>query len=223
MVRGSLVGIGAVLAAASVASASNPFGFVLHMTPATYSGCATIDDATLTCEGIDVQGDSAAPQQFAWLIAYGWTTIPGWPTEPVVRGIGGAEFGIHYPAEVAVQGWTLCTGGSEIPQNDALGVWPASETGNAVTWTGGEYTQPSGFAKIGFFAVPQGSTGRMTVMGDPRIDRAEIAAADTQIFLVPPAAYSSADIDESTDEGRAACREDVPVQEASWGKIKSMF
>jgi hypothetical protein len=225
LVTASLVGLSAALTIASSASASNPWGFVIHTTPASYSSCP-VDDATLTCESIDEVGDGSLPLQFVWIIAYGWNQIPGWPMVPSERGIGGAQFGVVYPIDVTVTGWTLCTAGSEIPQNDpVLGItWPDSDSGNAVTWSGGEYYSASGFAKVGFFGVSQGSVGRLTVVGDPRIAEAQIAAGDGTAFNVPPAAYSSADIDGSNpDDGRKACEELVPVAEVSWGKIKSMF
>jgi hypothetical protein len=230
LVTGSLVSWSAALLVAGTATAISPYGFVLHMTPASYSSCGGLDDATLTCDpltGIDPVGDGTLPQQFAWLIAYGWEDIVGWPEhEGSPRGIGAAQFGIHYDIDVVVAGWTLCTGGAEIPQNDpVLGItWPDSDSGNAVTWVPVDYYSPSGFAKIGFFAIPPGSVGRLTVVADPRIGEAQIAAGDATVFTVPPAAYSSADVDGSNpDNGRAACRDMVPVEQVTWGRIKSMF
>ncbi len=108
---------------------------------------------------------------FTWILVGGVPDVDG-----EHGGIGGLQFGIQYEPTVEVWVWTLCTGGSEIPQDDVDGVWPESGTGNAVTWYDGCYTVTEnydGLTRVGFFTMYPGSHGGIRIMNDPRIGQGE--------------------------------------------------
>ncbi len=221
LVRICGAGLLSIGVAAGAQAGGSPYGFLLHMEAPDYANCGIVNDNTVTCDDIMPDGADIG-LQFAFVLAYGWEDIPGWPAS---RGIGACQFGIVYDEDVVVSGWTLCTGGSEIPQNDPLlGSWPESETGNAITWESGEYFQSNGFAKVGFFVVAADSFGRMTVNPDPRIGDALIAAGDATVYPIGGEGWSSADIaGDGAGDGRRACDEATPVQNASWSAIKSLY
>jgi hypothetical protein len=215
------------MAVAAPVFAQNPYGFVLHMQDTDAGGfidCTTVDDATLTCGGIADSGAQTLAFKKLWVIAYGWEDAPGWPTN---RPLGAAQFGLTFDQGLVfpVGIWTLCTGGLNIVENGFPGT---PDTGVSVTWPGSGYTQPSGFAKIGFVVLQPGSDGRVTIApgqaglvnlaswgspGDPPV------AVD-----VPGAGWSSADVAGSTpSDGRRACDEAVPVETSTWGRLKATY
>ncbi len=137
--------------------------FLLHVAPASFSACESFEDATASCRDIVTSTDGSS-DSFVWLLA----SDPGGE-------IGGAQFGITYESSVSVATWTLCTGGSQIPDDG----WPGPGAGNAVTWADGcTRTGGADMAKIGFFYVPGGSAGTMQVIADPRVDQALFADCD---------------------------------------------
>jgi len=126
------------------------------ITEPDYSGCAGPWPAIL--EGMDCEDLVSAPwpgQAWVWVVMSDGDMYPD--------GLGGIQFGIEH--EKALQGWSLCTGGSEIPEDG----WPNSGTGNAATWGGGCYYPPGENAVVGVFPVTDGSAGWMDIIGDPRI------------------------------------------------------
>jgi len=96
-----------------------------------------------------------------------------------------------------------------------------------VTWSGGAHFSASGFAKVGFFILGEGSFGRMTIAPDVRTDDVSFstdAGHGADIFVCPPASYSSVDVDGTfPDDGRKACSEPVPVEETTWSHLKSLY
>lgn len=169
----------------------------------SYSGCD--DPAFDSLEGncLDTPTDRVAGAAFIWVVAS--------RTGGYGNGIGGAQFGLNH--DLAAQGWSLCTGGSEIPE----GGWPASGTGNAVTWGGGCYMSSGEGAVIGYIAVGDGSVGNAAVIGDPRIgDLAVYADCDTETFEICDNGLGSL--------GEVVCEcGPTPTAETSWGSIKSLF
>jgi len=134
---------------------------LLLSTP-SYSGCSDpafdwIDQSR--CE--DLWAPPIDGPAFLWIVA---NRVGGF-----LEGIGGAEFGISH--EGSVEGWTLCTGGSEIPSEG----WPDSGTGNAVTWPGGCYEPPAETARIGYLSLSGGNSGEFSARPDPRIGAALIS------------------------------------------------
>jgi hypothetical protein len=212
------------------AGAQIDYGLVLHMGAPSYVGCdePSVADDAMDCDAVDEVGDDLGSPfgQWVWVFAYGYPNMLDWPAS---QGIGGCQFGIVYDGTVLVTSWQLCTGGQEIPQNDALGVWPDNQTGNAVIWPGGNYnsTPPEYFAKIGYFTLLPGSMGRMTIMEDPRSPGFYLFS-DGQggVHPLPDETRSSANVGGPTDPenlGRKSCAEAVPTVSVSWTQIKNMY
>jgi len=184
----------------------------LHLTQPSYSGCADaafdgIDAGTCTSLA-SAAVDGAA---FLWVVASREGGFAG--------GIGGAQFGLDHTG-VDPTGWSLCTGGSEIPD----GTWPASGSGNAVTWGGGCYTSAGANAMIGFLAVPNGATGSASVTPDHRILDTLWADCTPDTYGICEDNLASADLAGGTlpvcgDQ----CDVGTPVDEVSWGHVKSLF
>ena len=207
--------------------AQSTSGFVLHVTPASYGGCGTVNESAVDCGAIDVEGDNSGVQ-FVFVLTFGFndTNIPGWGGSGDA-GISGAQFGITYDdASVTVQNWALCTGGSEIPQTDPIS-WPAPNTGNAATWADACYDSPSpdDFTNVGYFTVDSFSDGLMFIQGDPRDDdRVAVTDCETTLYVVDPLdAYSSASMNGANPDAIASCAGAVPTLETTWGQIKSTY
>jgi hypothetical protein len=180
------------------------------VTAPSYSGCADpiydwIDAGVCT----DLVGEPIAGFSFAWVVH---SDGDGYP-----NGIGGVQFGIVYDA--GVTGWTLCTGGQEVPEAG----WPESGTGNACTWSGGCYNPAAGNAMVGFFALSDGANGSMAITVDPRTGEANYSDCE-------PVGYEfcseNLGYDEDFSDGTLPMCEDcppTPVKDASWGQIKSLY
>lgn len=194
--------------------AQNPDGDAnvnVLITVPSYTGCADPNydfiDAGF-CE--DLVSDPIPGGAFVWVV---YSHQGGW-----ADGIAGAQFGIDYSG-VDVQSWALCTGGAEIPEAG----WPAAGTGNAATWAGGCYNPAAGNARVGFFTVGDGSSGTMGVIPDPRINDTQFTNCTTDLFSICAANLGSADLAGGT---LPLCTNEcggTPVEETSWGSIKSMF
>jgi hypothetical protein len=209
--------IGACAALTSVALAGdNPVddlaNFNLVLTPPSYSGCGdpTFDfiENSECSELITAARDGSS---FLWVALSREGGFTG-------GGVGGAQFGLQHSGFTAL-GWTLCTGGSEIPESG----WPASGLGNAVTWADGCYTPSGSVARIGFLSIDDGDTGTCSVTVDPRVGDA--TWADCQATLASFCSDNMAAV--VLGDGIApVCGDhcgEVPTQEHSWGGIKSLY
>ena len=188
----------------------------LLITQPSYTGC---DDPAF--EFID-QGNCAdlvsAPlggQSFVWVVVSrnGGFISPN----TGVEGISAWQFGIDY-AGVDIVTWTYCTGGLQAPEDG----WPASGTGNAVTWGGACYIPGGTNAKVGFFTLTDGSSGSMQIGPDPRNNEAWWTDCETESYVVCNENLGGADLANGTApicENNCA----TPVEETTWGTIKSMF
>jgi hypothetical protein len=221
--------IALVLLAAPVAHAqpfdpiryeSDPFvALNLHLTEADYAlGCDAFDDAAVgVCENLEsdpMPGEAA----FLWIVL---SYAGGFPD-----GVGGVEFGIEFE-DIGTGGWALCTGGLEIPSDE----WPASVSGNAITWEDGCYAPVGEVAKVGYFIVTDGATGSMQVIGDPRLVPPEALFADCsvlddgnypEVFTILPENLGGAELADGTIP---ACPEPppTPIQTSSWGRVKELY
>jgi subtilisin family serine protease len=177
----------ALLLARPAVAEDAPTLFV-HLTNASWSGCETIDPSSMGCSDIDVEGNSGG-YQFAFVMTGG------------IGAISGAQFGVEYEGTVDVEGWTLCTGGMSIPEED----WPGSGKALAVTWPETEY--PAGLDSlitIGYFSVAAGSTGKLSVAADDRIGRAEYADASGSLYAFESTALGRVDVN-GGGQGINAC------------------
>lgn len=206
------------------AAAQSSAGLVVHMTAADFSqgGCPLIVDEDLACGAIDPVGDGSI-EQFAWIIAYGWSSLAGWGGASV--GLAAASFGVRYPPETHVTGWISCTD-LTIPLDDLLlGTWPESDTGVAVAFTEG-YNPLSGFATLGFLRVQAGSSGTISIAGHAaaQIGDVQFVSSLTLTFDVPREGWSVADVGGDAPASAArACDSAIPAIDTSWSRIKAIF
>jgi hypothetical protein len=183
------------------------------LTPPSYSGCGDpafnfIDAGSCA----DLSSSGTGGQGFLWVVL---------SREGGFSGVGGCQFGLNHT--VAASGWTLCTGGSEVPE----GGWPASGTGNAVTWGGGCYVSPGSNAKIGFLAVNPDNGGSIAITADPRVGSSVWADCDAALWTVCEQYLGSDDLASGTspscgDASATGCTA-TPIEETTWGGIKSLF
>jgi len=139
------------------------------------------------------------------------------------------------------EGWSMCTGGSEIPEDG----WPASGTGNAVTWAGGCYDvteNDDGVTKIGFFVIFPDSRGAMWIVEDPRVGYALASDCWPNSYLICRELMGSSvmdPVDAPCDEYFAdngigypespcnpcgdTCPQGTPINSTTWGGIKSHY
>jgi hypothetical protein len=215
MTRIALLALAALVPATALAQAPLDIqtNVNLHLTQPSYSGCG--DPAFDLIDAGDCAGlassaiDGAA---FLWVVASREGGFSG-------GGIGGIQFGVDYEG-VDPSGWSLCTGGAEIPD----GSWPASGSGNAVVWASGCYAPAGTAAVVGFFAVPNGATGTMGITTDPRIVEALWADCEATEFEICPENLGGASLASGTTPlcGNE-CEGGTPVDEVTWGQVKALF
>jgi len=203
----------AVLIPATAQSQDTLANMNLHITGPSYAGC---EDAAF--DGIDagdcsgLASDAIDGTAFVWIVASREGGFSG-------GGVGGAQFGIEHTG-VDATGWTLCTGGSEIPE----GSWPASGSGNAVTWGGGCYDPAGSAAKVGFLGVNNGATGTIAIIADPRIAEALWASCDQTTFDICGDNLGGAQLDAGTTPVCGdACEGGTPTEGVTWSQVKSLF
>jgi hypothetical protein len=201
------------------------YGFEIHITQADYSACDGVDDTALDCDSINPDGQvDLGTQQFAWIVAWGWENSEIWPDPPNDK-LGGALFAVRYPKDVLVSGWNLCTGGAGIPVDNGVdGTWPQSDTGLAVTWAGGAYDSPSGFAKVGFLVIEDGSFGLLEIVDHVQAETIQLASGPmTPVEItVGPEGRGVADVDGTLGGSVKVC-DKVPTRSTTWSAIKSMY
>lgn len=222
LLRVATAAVALVSVAGTASAEGGTYGFEIHMAPADYSGCTGIVDADLDCGSIDPVGEEFT-EQFAWVIAWGWENSAEWPEG---AGIGGVQFAVRYPKDVSITGWSLCSGGSEIPvDNPVDGTWPQSETGIAATWSGGEYMSTSGFAKVGFLVVSDGSFGTLEIVPHVTTDLVEITSGPSgglTTIVAGEGSWGRADVDGTEGDTYVVCAK-VPTESTTWSAIKSMY
>jgi len=208
------------------AHAQNPYGIVLHVTEADFAqGCALVDESSFVCSDANVVGDGSQ-MQFVLAVAYGWREIPGWGGPDV--GLGAVAFALSYPPQTTITLWQSCDGTLASPLSDKLiGEWPESDTGLALAFTEDGGANPaSGFVTLGYALVDAGSSGIMSVtrFAAAPIDAVQFVSSTALTFDIPETGFSSVDVG-GDDPGGAlrTCEGTIPVQEVSWGAIKSAF
>jgi len=210
----------ALLAMAGTSSAEG-WGFDIHFAPADYSACDGLDDQAITCDDIDPVG-AEFTEQFAWIVAWGWENAPEWPEG---EGIGGVLYSVRYPKDTTITGWSLCTGGSQIlVDNPVDGTWPQSETGMAATWAGGGFDSATGFAKVGFLVVADGSFGTLEIVPHVTTETVQMSSpgTDPTTIDVTDLGWGRGDIDGTEGDTYVVCAK-VPTATTSWSAIKSMY
>jgi hypothetical protein len=196
-----------------------------------YAGsCGTeiIRDEVLPCDALQPWSPDTggfAPV-WAWIVVGG---VEDRDEETGRGGIGGIQFGVEYNPGIAVQGWTLCTGGAEIPEDGPGGAWPASGTGNALTWNEGCYEvteNDDGVTAIGFLSLDAASTGLLRITADPRIGEAHMVDCGIFTHMICPDLFGTFDSATEGDKGQNPCGETCkssPVRAVTWGSIKDLY
>lgn len=188
----------------------------VHVVAADFSqgACGAYDN-----EGGDCSTSSHAAvdgQAFLFIVV---SRVDGWATTPAGTELSALQFGIEYSG-LDVQSWTLCTNDLEIPQDDDDGVWPDSGTGNAMTWPGC-YDPGGENASVGILLVADGSGGSIQTTIDPREGAGFAVYVDCEAFTYEITGLRGANIG---DPGSGPiCNGPIPVEERSWGQIKSLF
>jgi len=179
----------------------------------------TCSDPAYTWETECEEMDATVGEFQNHVVAVYATREGGWP-----EGIGGIQFGIEYAFENGqVTSWTLCSGGSEVPEAG----WPASGTGNAVTWMAGCHVPPGEVAFVGAFLVYTESfgepvTGWLRITADPRVGQALVADCETNLAEVCSDALVTWTAGESLPDVCGACIA-TPTRSTSWGELKRGF
>lgn len=165
------------------------------------------------------EAGSATGEVFDMVVAVYATREGGWPD-----GIGGVQFGIEYAFESGgVLSWATCSGGAEIPQEG----WPASGTGNAITWSSGCHEPPGELAFVGAFVVRADAIGVPVVgwvrfTGDPRVGQALVADCDADVSAMCESGLVTWTAGEPLPDVCGACVA-TPTRGASWGDLKLEF
>jgi len=144
----SIVSCAAFGASASYAGPNANSKIVLHLgTPLVAGGC-TAAQARPACSGVNTSGALYPATYFAYVLVM---------DADASAGVQGVQFGIDYDpvigSGVDVYGWTNCAT-LQFPQTG----WPASGTGNLVTWNSCQQNEPAGagtgvVAVVGYFYV----------------------------------------------------------------------
>jgi hypothetical protein len=214
MNRFALCLVGLMIPAFASAAVDELTNINLYVANADYDlACDSFSDDGLVCGDL-VSAPGSADGSFIWVVAS--------HTGPFPDGIGGIQFGIQYSGDLFSIGWALCTGGSEIAQAG----WPDSGTGDAVTWSGGCYVPTGEVAKIGYLTVLDATVGSFAIIGDPRLappDDVAWADCSAVVWTICPENRGS---DDNVGDGTVPDCDSCPVtplQEVSWGAIKSLF
>jgi hypothetical protein len=173
-----------------------------------------------SCEVLNPNNIVSPNPTWAWVVVSGLADSVGTLNR---GGVGRVRFGFVHT--LATYAWSLCTGGSEFPEAS----WPASGTGNDVTWVGDCYhvaANPVGATRIGVLVVPEDATGLIRLALDPRAGDARFYDCDGDVAEICSDLLGVGDATVGGVEGATACGQscDVnPIEEASWGRVKAVY
>jgi hypothetical protein len=218
----------ASMALGSAAAAQFPYTLDFHFAPGIgHCQDGLAEDYILSCDYLDPSfNDFGGQHSIVWVIVGG---VPDGTTFGESGGVGGLQFGIEYSEGTVVSSWTLCSGGSQIPQQNEGGTWPSSGTGNAVTFSGGCKTvtaNEDGLTKVGYFTIqPRSSPGVIRFTEDPRIGMALAADCAATPIRICRESLGVGDLTVGGSGGTNVCGTlcAVPVREATWGSIKAAY
>jgi hypothetical protein len=211
VIRTVLSAAGLVLASTASAQTFDPDATVVLMPyPYTAVTCGTLEEEDLLeCESIAGESHPSLMYVYVLLVREG-----GFP-----NGVGGFEFGIEYDDTVDVIGWEHCAGGFDIPEEG----WPASGTGNAMTWSGGCHFPPGEVAIAGDFVVANPTVGEMRIVPDPRTGRVEWVDCNIDLYEICPANLGTFDLATAVDPLCGDHCGTVPAPVVRWGQIKAVY
>jgi hypothetical protein len=151
-------------------------------------------------------------------------------------GLGGIQFGIHYPgvydpagtgSGLCVFSWTLCAT-LEFPTPQP--VWPSSGGGTIITWDVVNNCQQTQAAVAGYFYMCAYQPGAFAIRRRPVDDLAKVVSCDTREFIVLNNIIHTYDNLAWAYFGRPSsgnpCNTICPptaVQPATWSRIKAQI
>lgn len=139
-------------------------------------------------------------------------------------GVAGLQFGISYNGAgfqgVDIFSWSKCT-----DLEFAMAGWPSSNTGNLMTWAANSNCQAGpGTVAAGYFYMAVYTPDRLSLTPRPNDGAAKVAdcnAVEDDLTTQAPSALGYADFD--TGLGYNPCQNIVPVENTTWGGVKSLF
>lgn len=209
----------------------DPAMVMLHIADATH-GQDTCERGPTGIEDIVTMADAGeeGPRYYVYLLM-----SPGGEE----NGLAGLQAGIEYhrsggpPDEDPLQvfEWGRCSD-LEFPQDH----WPASGTGNTLTWLAPENCQFGGLVTAGYFYVAAYASAVMGVTPFPTTGKIKVATC-TAVELLPDQTLAPDQVGwVSMGRGEVGTDADgcnpaitpcsyvpVPVQRTTWGRMKSMY
>jgi len=168
---GLLLGLSVTLPSLSTAGPNANAKMVLHLVPATKKspvGCG--NNLPKDSTGVATTGDLEPQGYYAYVLVTDYD---------LRRGLAGVQFGISYDdsakSGVDVLSWQSCAL-YEWPMDS----WPASDTGNLLTWNQAEDCQDKTPLPIGFFYVIAYSPDRLKLIPRPVDGLARVAVCGIQ-------------------------------------------
>ncbi len=216
----STVVMGSVLAVALAGNASafdnSQAGIALHVGSVTSKNACSLPG--LKANTINYQEPSSSPGRFYYTYLLVCNASDS-------TGIKGVECGIQYQnPTIQVYNWNLCAT-LEFPSTG----WPNSGGGNLVTWNACQNTNTEGtrytvIAVAGYFYMGAYGPSTMSVTPRPNSGFAKVAdcsAREDDLTLAFPSHLGVAGF--AGQGGYNPCGAPTPVQNSTWGAIKSLY
>jgi hypothetical protein len=167
--RGALLLLALLLPAApprAVAGPNPDFKLFLHLVPVeSRRGLTCFTHVPKTAAETVTQGDLYPQHYIAYVLISDFNPV---------RGVAGVQFGISYDdsaqSGVDIQSWQSCAL-LEWPMDD----WPASDTGNLLTWNQAEDCQDKAPIPVGYFYLTAYTPDRLKIIPRPVDGLARIA------------------------------------------------
>ena len=205
------IGVVAILLTAGVAGAGEQYSLDFHQVVNTFM-CSAVDESTIDCENINPNGPVAGVANAVFVILGG-----------AQNGAGAVQFGIDYisTGETQLWNWTVCNNYQEIGLIGPNGGWPSSGSGNAVAFGGCvNPAGPDGMIAIGYlFTSATVTSGNQSFAPDPIDGDMVVTDCDAITWDI----NFSGVLEFAGAGGTKGCDGLVPIQETSWGEIKSIF
>lgn len=222
------------LSAVSFAAPNTQAKIIIHLAAPTTKAACTRSVANPSCQNVLNRGNLYPTLYFANLLV-----MDG----DAVGGISGLQCGIQYNAApgqgVDVFGWTLCAT-LEFASAGPNGPWPASGSGNLITWdasTKCQRTEPGGpgtgvVANAGYFYCASYTPDQIQVIPRPVDGVAKVADCASNEFVIggvgfpvgPPShlgacAFSANGVTTAYNP----CGQPTPVEPTTWSNVKGLY
>ena len=187
----------------------------LHDQPSTNnSGCSSSPNSTsLPCTQYDTDNRPTGSDRFVYLVVAKADPTPG---------IAGAVFGISYTDNIDVYAWSLCA-----TLEFRSSGWPASGSGNLITWNAAGNCQQTVIgsdgvhAIAGFFSVFAHGDGTIEVTPRPidgSFQVADCSAVETNVTV------AGGKVGYGSEVGFNPCLNNpIAVEKTTWSAVKKYF